>query len=198
MQLGPSLANAVHWVTELHRDQTRKGGTIPYVSHLLGVAALVVEDGGDETDAVAALLHDAVEDQGGLETLAQIRERFGPEVADIVEACSDSVSEPKASWLERKQNYIAEVDRPETSERVLRVSAADKLHNVRSILSDLDQRGEEIWGHFHAPPHKVHWYYATLAEIYERRLPSSRSVTALRRAVDEMASRLPNPDLVET
>jgi (p)ppGpp synthase/HD superfamily hydrolase len=128
--LGPRFDRAFAFARELHADQPRKQTTIPYVSHLMGVASLVLEDGGDEDEAIAALLHDAVEDQGGQRTLARVRKLFGQRVALIVEACSDTDVAPKPPWQERKASYIAHLRDPETSSSAIRVSLADKLHNA--------------------------------------------------------------------
>jgi (p)ppGpp synthase/HD superfamily hydrolase len=156
------LANRLHW------DQTRKATPIPYVGHLLGVASLVVEDGGTEDEVIAALLHDAVEDQGGAETLASLRRRFGDAVADIVDACSDTDQQPKPPWHERKQRYI---DHLRTApEGVLRVSAADKLHNARAILADHRRDGDAVFRRFSVPKDGTLAYYCLLDDIYRKRL----------------------------
>src|SRR5580658_3136535 len=126
MLLSPDFAEALTFAAHLHGAQTRKGGDVPYVSHLLCVAGLVLEFGGSEDEAIAALLHDAVEDQGGQLTLERIRRRFGSTVADIVEACSDADVEPKPAWRPRKEAYIAHVGSASDSARL--VSAADKIH----------------------------------------------------------------------
>lgn len=120
---------------ELHQRQERKGSGVPYVAHVLGVSSLVLEHGGDEDEAIAALLHDAVEDQGGAATLARIAAGFGARVADIVRGCSDSMGEPKPPWRERKEHYLAHLGSASTSVRL--VSSCDKLYNARTILADL-------------------------------------------------------------
>src|ERR1700691_4097254 len=120
--------------SELHRSQMRKSSKIPYISHLLAVAGLVLEHGGTEDEAIARLLHDAVEDQGGQPTLELIRREFGEEVADLVFALSDTDVTPKPPWRARKEEYLCHLE--EAPIRVLRVSAADKLHNVRAIVRD--------------------------------------------------------------
>jgi len=124
----PAFREALDFAADLHRTQIRKATSIPYISHLLAVCAFVWEDGGDEAEAIAALLHDAVEDQGGLETLEAIRARFGDRVAGIVLACSDATDMPKPPWRERKQRYVNSLAHADKS--VLRVTAADKLHNA--------------------------------------------------------------------
>jgi GTP pyrophosphokinase len=168
-QLSERFENALLYATRLHASQTRKGNGVPYVSHLLAVASLVLEAGGGEDAAIAALLHDAAEDQGGHETLADIRARFGARVADIVAACSDTFEEPKPPWHERKRAYIAHLrDAPA---EVLLVSCADKLHNARAILRDYRTCGERLWTRFSGGRDGTLWYYRALVEHY-RRAPS--------------------------
>ena len=141
----------------------RKGSGVPYVAHLMSVSALVLEDGGDEDQAIAALLHDAVEDQGGVERLADIEARFGARVAGIVKGCSDSDSLPKPPWRERKEAYLRHL--AEASPDILRVSMADKVHNARSILADYRQIGEALWARFTGGKEGTLWYYHTLLQI---------------------------------
>lgn len=160
------LSEALHLAAELHATQVRKGTSIPYVAHLMAVAALVLEDGGDEEQAIAAMLHDAVEDQGGEPTLARIRAEFGDRVADIVKACSDSVTTPKPPWRERKERYLAQLEHEPIEVR--RVSAADKVHNARAILGDLRLLGLSVFDRFTAPREEVLWYYESLVGIYRR------------------------------
>lgn len=182
--LGPRLDDAFALARELHAGQRRKGTDIPYLGHLMAVAALVIEDGGDEDEAVAALLHDAVEDQGGAATLALIRGRFGPRVAAIVEACSDTDETPKPPWRRRKQAYLAHLRDPELPEGALRVSLADKLHNARAILADL-RAGHDVFARFNAPRRDQAWYYDALATTFAERAPGPMAVE-LRRVVDEV------------
>lgn len=181
--LGERFASAVAYAVELHARQARKGGRIPYASHLLAVAANVLEDGGDEDQAIAGLLHDAVEDQGGPPTLDQIRTRFGDRVASIVAACSDTDQIPKPPWRARKEAYIAHLG--DAPEEVLRVSLADKLHNARAILRDLRTHGEAMWSRFNAgggaAPHL--WYYRSLSDIFSERLPDSPMAAELAEVV---------------
>jgi GTP pyrophosphokinase len=153
---------ALVYASQLHRDQLRKGTDIPYVSHLLAVTAIVLEYGGTEDEAIAALLHDAVEDQGGSETQAAILERFGEDVAAIVAGCSDAVTLPKPEWEERKRKYVERVACESRSVRL--VSAADKLHNARAILADYRQDGEALWGRFNGGRNCTLWYYRALAD----------------------------------
>lgn len=152
---------AVTWARELHAEQTRKGTTIPYLSHLLAVSGRVIEDGGDEDQAIAGLLHDAIEDQGV--TAADVEERFGPEVARIVLACTDADTIPKPPWRERKEAYLLHL--VDADEPILRVCAADKLHNVRSLLRDVAEQGDEHWERFNAPPLEQAWYFSQLASV---------------------------------
>ena len=157
--------DAFRYAHETHAAQTRKGSGAPYVSHLLGVASIVLDDGGGEDEAIAALLHDAAEDHGGRERLDDIRARFGEAVASIVEDCTDSWTEPKEPWLERKQAYIQQARR-RLSGPSLRVSAADKVHNAYAILRDLRNTGERVWERFNATPDDVVAYYESLVRAY--------------------------------
>jgi (p)ppGpp synthase/HD superfamily hydrolase len=182
--LGERFERAIVVAFELHRNQVRKGSKrIPYVSHLLGVASIVLEDGGDEDEAIAALLHDGPEDQGGEATLERIRSEFGERVGRIVEACSDTLEDPKPPWRERKQRYLAHLE--EAEDDVLRVSLADKVHNARAILADYREVGEELWARFRGSREESLWYYRELAEIFGRRRPGPLA-DELRRTVDEI------------
>jgi len=167
---------ALVYATHVHGGQVRKGTSIPYVSHLLAVTATVLEYGGDEDLAIAALLHDSVEDQGGKARLEDVRNRFGDRVAKVVEACSDSIAdtakgERKEDWRTRKTAYIGHLG--QADDDVLRVSLADKVHNARAILRDLrkDDVGEKIWSRFNQPRDKTLWYYRSLADKFRERLP---------------------------
>ena len=187
VDLTERFEQALTFACQLHRGQTRKASGVPYVSHLLSVAALVLEAGGDEDLAIAALLHDAVEDRGGRPVLAQIEARFGPRVAQIVEGCSDSFAEDptqKAPWKERKQDYLERL----ASEplEVLCVSLADKLHNARSTLLDYRHRGEALWQAFNAGREQQLWYYQQLAELFRQRLGARPLVGELERVVAEL------------
>jgi (p)ppGpp synthase/HD superfamily hydrolase len=161
---------ALAYAHQVHRGQFRKGSGIPYLAHVLGVAAIAMEYGADEDEAIGALLHDAAEDGGGEATLAEIRARFGDAVADIVLGCSDSLvedPEDKLPWLERKENYLAHLHT--ASAPVCLVSAADKLHNVRTILRDYREHGEEVWSRFQGRRDGTLWYYETVADALIRR-----------------------------
>jgi (p)ppGpp synthase/HD superfamily hydrolase len=176
------FSRALDYATRAHAEQMRKGSGIPYVSHLLAVAALVLEDGGDEDEAIAALLHDAVEDQGGAERLADVEREFGPRVAAIVESCSDSLVVPKPPWRERKAAYIAHLEEAEPP--AVRVSLADKVHNVRTIVLDYRRLGEALWTRFDPDADPV-WYYRSLAGVFARR-SSSPLVAEFDREVTEL------------
>jgi (p)ppGpp synthase/HD superfamily hydrolase len=171
---------ALVYATHVHGGQIRKGTSTPYMAHLLAVAATVLEYGGDEDIAIAALLHDSVEDQGGKARLDDVRNRFGQRVARIVEACSDSLAdtgrgELKAHWQERKEAYLAHLR--EADEDILRVSLADKVHNARAILRDLRKAdvGDEVWARFSQPKGRTLWYYRSLANTFRKMLPGQLS-----------------------
>lgn len=176
--LGHRLAEAFHLALKLHHSQIRKRSDdeldrpgIPYMAHLMSVAALVLEHGGDEAEAIAALLHDGPEDQGGRETLDDIRRRFGRRVADIVEACSDTFETPKPEWRRRKERYLEHL-RQATSPSVFLVSVADKVHNLRSILADHRRIGERLWRRFTGKRDGTLWYYGQLLSVYRDRAPA--------------------------
>jgi (p)ppGpp synthase/HD superfamily hydrolase len=163
--LNTRFEEALIFAARLHDGQKRKGKDLPYISHLLAVAALVFEASGDDDEVIAALLHDAVEDQGGVDTLVEIRRRFGERVAMIVEGCSDSMSTPKPPWLERKASYLFHLS--SASPEVRRVSLADKLHNARTILADLEEHGDATWSRFNGGRQGSLWYYQSLVEIFQ-------------------------------
>jgi (p)ppGpp synthase/HD superfamily hydrolase len=174
--------DALVYAAQLHTHQNRKGSQTPYIAHPLSVAALVIESGGDEDIAIAALLHDAVEDQGGLETLAEIRRRYGEKVAEIVDSCSDAYTIPKPPWRERKRTYLAHL--PEATSEARLVSLADKLHNARSILRDL-QEGNDIWEKFKGGKEGTLWYYRNLVDIFQQ-LDEGFLVDELSRVVNQI------------
>jgi GTP pyrophosphokinase len=157
--------DALTFAADAHRGQVRKGTSIPYLSHLLAVSGLVLEHGGDETEAIAGLLHDAIEDVGA-HLREPIGERFGSDVLAIVEGCTDAEVIPKPPWQERKERYIAHLQTAPLP--VLRVSAADKLHNARCILSDYRAIGPTLWQRFNATPTQIAWYYRSLADVFAR------------------------------
>ena len=161
--LSDRFTEALVYATQLHSHQVRKGSGVPYISHLLGVAALVLEDGGDEDRAIAALLHDAIEDQGGDKIRQEIKAKFGDRVVNIVNGCTDSEVIPKPPWKERKQQYIDKMRH--ASFEVRQVSMADKLHNLRSILADYYRGDTDIWSKFKGGREGTLWYYRSLIEI---------------------------------
>ena len=181
------LAGAVGLAAELHRDQRRKGTRVPYVSHVLAVAALVAEDEGTEEEVLAALLHDAAEDQGGEAALAQIAERLGAQVAGLVRECSDSVlaaGEPKAPWRERKEAALQRL--ASRSPGALKIIAADKLHNTRATVADLELVGVSVWARFKTGRDGFLWYHEQMATELVRLSPASRSAALLRTEVDKL------------
>ena len=181
--LGPRFDRAFLFAADKHAKQTRKASSIPYIAHLIGVTSLVLEAGGDEDLAIAALLHDVVEDCGGEKMLKEVRRRFGKRVADIVDGCTDAYVIPKPLWKERKDQYIARLKTESPDTRL--VSAADKLNNVRSILSDYREIGESIWSRFNGGREGTLWYYRTLREEFLRDAPN-RITRDLDLAVQEL------------
>ena len=181
------FVEALSFAHETHITQVRKDTTIPYVSHLLSVAGLVLESGGDEDLAIAALLHDAVEDAediSGEEMSDRIRAKFGDRVADIVDGCSDAKSSPggsKPPWRARKEAYLEHL-RSATND-VLRVSIADKVHNARSIATDQDRFGEKLWERFSSTSEESRWYYTSLRDIYKERIGDSYLINELEIAL---------------
>ena len=167
VRLGPRFLRAFHFAAQKHAEQTRKASTIPYIAHLMGVASLVLEAGGDEDLAIAALLHDVVEDCGGAPMLKEVRRKFGSRVARVVDGCTDADTYPKPPWRERKERYIRHLKNADADTRL--VSAADKLNNVRSILSDYRSAGESIWSRFSGGREGTLWYYRTLLDEFLRR-----------------------------
>jgi len=192
IKLGPRFQRAFLFAAEKHAGQARKGSTIPYVAHLMGVASLVLEFGGDEDLAIAALLHDVVEDCGGIPMLKEVRRRFGSRVAKIVDGCTDSNTNPKPPWRERKETYLKHLKKADTGTRL--VSAADKLNNVRSILSDHRDVGEAIWDRFNGGRDGTLWYYRALLDEFLRRKPN-RLTKELEIAIRELESRAGLPPL---
>ena len=185
VRLGPRFLRAFLFAAEKHGGQTRKASTIPYVAHLMGVASLVLEAGGDEDLAIAALLHDVVEDCGGAPMLKEVRRRFGKRVAKVVDGCTDADTYPKPPWRERKEKYIRHLKTADADTRL--VSAADKLNNVRSILSDYRATGESVWSRFNGGREGTLWYYRTLLDVF---LSHSRNriTLELELAVNELES----------
>jgi (p)ppGpp synthase/HD superfamily hydrolase len=180
-KLSHRFEQALVYATQLHAHQVRKGSDIPYISHLLSVAALVLEDGGDEDETIAALLHDSIEDCGGAETRQAILTLFGERVTNIVDGCTESDVIPKPPWHDRKLLYLEKMRGASPS--VLRVSLADKLHNARSILTDLYRHGDAVWHKFNAGKEGTLWFYRSLIEIYDRDI-NSFLLAEFKRTVD--------------
>jgi (p)ppGpp synthase/HD superfamily hydrolase len=176
---------ALVYASELHRDQVRKGSGIPYIAHLLSVSSRVLSAGGTEIQAIAGLLHDAAEDQGGQATLDEIRSRFGTEVAQIVFDCTDSWIEPKPAWRPRKEAYLAIL--PKKSPTSLLVSLADKVDNAEAILNDYRNVGEELWDRFTGSREGTIWYYRQLSALFNEVLPGR-----LARELSQAVSSFPN------
>lgn len=183
MQLTARFNEALVYAAQLHAQQRRKGAGAPYISHLLGVTAIVLENGGNEDEAIGALLHDAVEDQGGAPRLEEIRSRFGPAVAEIVEGCTDSDETPKPPWKERKDAYLAHL--PAANRSTQLVSAADKLYNLRTIIDDYRALGESVWQRFNGGRDGTLWYYRSLARLHDK-LQGTPLADQLKRAVAEL------------
>jgi GTP pyrophosphokinase len=181
--LSERFTQALTYATQLHAKQVRKGSGVPYVAHLLGVASIALEYGANEDEAIAALLHDAVEDQGGAATREEIRRRFGDNVTAIVDGCTDADTIPKPPWRERKEAYIAHI--PTASSSVLLVSAADKLHNAQSILKDYRILGESLWQRFQGGKAGTLWYYRALVTAFYQ-TGSSPIFAELERVVSEL------------
>jgi (p)ppGpp synthase/HD superfamily hydrolase len=184
------LSDAAAYAFAIHGAQVRKGANTPYIGHLMSVAGLVLEHGGDQEQAVAGLLHDAIEDCG-VEQEDLIRERFGERVARIVRACTDADIRPKPPWRARKEQYLRhlETEEPET----LLISCCDKLHNARAIVSDLRTHGEAVFERFNAPKEGTLWYYDALAAVFSRRLPGAASRDLAAEVAEMQALARGNP-----
>jgi (p)ppGpp synthase/HD superfamily hydrolase len=190
MAYGDKFENALVYASQLHKDQVRKGTSTPYITHLLAVASIVGENGGTQDEVVSALLHDAPEDQGGEPTLREIRDRFGNEVAEIVDGCTDTYENPKPPWRERKERYLAHLANASDSVRL--VSSADKLHNARTVLSDYRLLGEDLWTRFDGKKVGTLWYYRAIVDTLRGDGPI---VEELDRVVTDLEtlSGKPNP-----
>ena len=186
------LSDATALASRIHAAQLRKGTSIPYISHLLAVAAIVLEHGGDEDQACAGLLHDAVED-GGAHWEPVIADQFGPRVAAIVRACTDADTLPKPPWHARKEAYLAHLQH-ENADALL-VSAADKLHIARASVSDLHTHGPAMFSRFNAGQEGTLWYYGALAEVFNQRMPGplSRELSATVAQMRQLADPSPSP-----
>ncbi len=183
--LGPRFEQALVYAATLHSGQVRKSTPIPYISHVLAVTAIALEHGANEDQAIAALLHDVVEDCGGKPRLADVRHRFGETVAEIVAGCTDADVTPKPPWEERKRQYIEHVKSAPPS--VMLVSCSDKVHNARSIVADL-RAGVDVFALFKGGKSGTLWYYRSLLEIFQQRDVPPRLVAELARSVSEMQS----------
>ncbi|QKD83392.1 HD domain-containing protein [Thermoleptolyngbya sichuanensis A183] len=187
--LSPRFAHALTYAFHLHQHQLRKGSSVPYISHLMSVAALVLEDGGNEDAAIAALLHDAIEDQGGNATRNEIRKQFGDAVLRIVDACTESDETPKPSWKERKLRAIAQLQQAEPA--IQRVILADKLHNLRCIWTDWQRQGDRVWQRFNASPADILWFYRACLDAVGDRF-SSPMLIELRTLLTNLENSLDN------
>jgi (p)ppGpp synthase/HD superfamily hydrolase len=183
LKLSLRFNEAFLFAAEKHGLQTRKKTGVPYISHLMSVAALVLEAGGGEEEAIAALLHDVVEDCGGHTALEEIRQRFGEQVASIVDGCTDSYTIPKPPWKARKLEYLSHLCRARDDIRL--VSAADKLHNVRAILADYRKDGESVWERFSGHRDGTLWYYRAVLNVLNEG-KSNRLIDELHRVVTEL------------
>jgi len=186
------LVAAFRYAAELHASQLRKGTDIPYISHLMAVTATVLEHGGDEDQAIAALLHDAIEDHpDGGRTRDTIRARFGDRVVTLVEACTDADTYPKPPWRERKERYLEHLPQAPRAARL--IVLADKLHNARAILADHRAIGEQVWARFNAPKDATLWYYRALADAFARLEPGQLTADFERVVVElEEEARTPS------
>jgi GTP pyrophosphokinase len=183
MELSDRFREALLLAATLHAKQTRKASAVPYLAHLLAVTGMVLEHGGDEDEAIAALLHDAVEDQGGAATAEEIRRRFGRRVSEIVEGCTDTSVQPKPPWRGRKEAHLARLRNASASVRL--VVACDKLHNVRSLVRDYRRQGEDLWSCFRGGREGTLWYYRAAVDLLKQ-TGASPLVEELERAVVEL------------
>ncbi len=181
--LSERFTTALIYATQLHANQVRKGSGVPYIAHLLGVASIALEYGANEDEAIAALLHDAIEDQGGAATREEIRRRFGENVTAIVDGCTDADTIPKPPWRQRKEAYIAHI--PTASPSVLLVSAADKLYNAQSILKDYRALGESVWERFQGGKAGSLWYYRSLLNAF-----SNTKTTAIVEELERVITQI--------
>jgi (p)ppGpp synthase/HD superfamily hydrolase len=184
MNLSEQFEKALIYATRAHCNQTRKKTGIPYVAHILGVTAIALEYGANETEAIGALLHDTVEDCGGAERLRDIRQEFGEDVARIVDGCTDSDQTPKPPWLDRKRAYIEHLKDSDSSARL--VSASDKLHNTRAILAELRRNGLEVFERFAGKKDGTLWYYRALVTAFRQHGDHADLIDELHRVVSEI------------
>jgi (p)ppGpp synthase/HD superfamily hydrolase len=181
-RLSSRFADALTYTNQLHAGQARKASSTPYIAHLLAVTAIVLEHDGSEDEAIAALLHDAVEDQGGAATRAKISRHFGEAVARIVDGCTDTDVEPKPPWRQRKEAFIARLATASPDVRL--VVAADKLHNARSVLADYRNLGEAVWDRFRGGREGTLWYYRAVTDALDAAGPSSLVAELNRTVID--------------
>jgi (p)ppGpp synthase/HD superfamily hydrolase len=184
MRLSAKFETALVYATRVHGGQLRKKTRIPYIAHILGVTAIAMEYGATETEAIGALLHDAVEDCGGAKRLRDIERKFGKAVAKIVDGCTDTDQMPKPPWLARKKAYIAHLRHAPVSTQI--VSAADKLHNLRAILMDYRTERDKLWSRFNGGKEGTLWYYAALVEAF----PGGKRLTPLLTEIDRTLTTL--------
>ena len=194
MVLSERFEEALRFAIRLHAKQIRKGTTIPYVAHLLSVAGIAIEYGADEDEAIAALLHDAIEDQGGAAIRDEIRQRFGDKVVDIVNGCTDAEIFPKPPWQARKEAYIAHLRDASPSVRL--VSAADKVHNIQTIIKDYRATGNTLWGRFKGGKEGTLWYYRSLVSTF-REGGSTPIIEELDRLVTELETLTARKEIVD-
>jgi (p)ppGpp synthase/HD superfamily hydrolase len=183
VRLSKQFEKALLYATRIHGGQLRKKTRIPYIAHILGVTAIALEYGANETEAIAALLHDAVEDCGGAKRLRDIECKFGKASAKIVAGCTDTDEVPKPPWRQRKEKYIAHLDKASASTRL--VSASDKLHNARAIFRNLRQEGDRLWPRFNGGKEGTLWYYRSLVTAF-RRHGRSELIEELDKVVTEI------------
>jgi (p)ppGpp synthase/HD superfamily hydrolase len=195
VELSPKFEEALVYATCVHGGQLRKQTKIPYVAHILGVAAIALEYGATEQEAIAALLHDAVEDAGGAKRLRDIQRRFGKAVAQLVAGCTDTDQVPKPPWLQRKKAYVARVRHAGIPVKL--VSASDKLHNARAILADYREQGDKLWGRFNGGKDGTLWYYRALVKAFGKASRIRTLVEELDRVVSELEAVANNGKRVE-
>ena len=184
MRLSTRFEEALVYACRAHAEQIRKGTEVPYVSHLLAVAAFTLENGATENVAIAALLHDVVEDAGGMTRLDDVRARFGNEVAEIVLGCSDAFENPKPPWRERKESFLTRLRTASPS--VLLVACCDKLHNARSVAADLSVCGDGFWERFTGGRDGTLWYYREVLKVFRTSAVPRRLVEELDRCIAEI------------
>ena len=184
MKVPRRFENALVYATRIHGGQLRKKTRIPYIAHILGVTAIAMEYGANETEAIAALLHDAVEDCGGEKRLRDIEKKFGKGIAKIVDGCTDTYEKPKPAWLERKRNYITHLKDSDSSTRL--VSASDKLHNTRAILAELRRQGLQVFERFSGKKDGTLWYYRALVTAFREHRDHADLVDEVDRVVTQI------------